>query len=49
MGVELIFRGKIASHGKGRYIIAIPKEFSDKARELYKKDEEVIVIVAEEG
>lgn len=49
MGVELVFRGRVASHGKGRYIIVIPKEFSDKARELYEKGGEVIVIVAEEG
>ncbi|BDR92270.1 hypothetical protein [Vulcanisaeta souniana] len=49
MGVELVFRGRIASHGKGRYIITIPKEFSEKARELYEKNEEVIIIVAKEG
>lgn len=49
MGVELIFKGKIVSHGGGRYIITIPKKFSEKAKELYEKDEEVIIIVAKEG
>lgn len=49
MGVELIFRAKIASHGKGRYIIGIPTEYSGKARELHEQGVEVIVIVAREG
>jgi hypothetical protein len=49
MGVELIFKAKISSHGKGKYIIYIPKEFSEKAKELYKDDKEVIIIVAREG
>ncbi|PSO02172.1 hypothetical protein B9Q04_20395 [Candidatus Marsarchaeota G2 archaeon BE_D] len=49
MGVELVFRAKISSHGKGKYIIYIPKEFSEKAKELYEDDKEVIIIVAREG
>lgn len=49
MGIELIFKAKISSHGKGRYIIYIPKEFSEKAKELYEDDKEVIIIVAREG
>jgi len=48
MGVELVFRARISSHGKGKYIIYIPKEFSEKAKELYNNGE-VIVIVAREG
>jgi hypothetical protein len=49
MGVEFIFRGKISSHGGGKYIIYIPKGFSEKARQLYEKDKKVIIIVATEG
>ncbi|WP_243671674.1 hypothetical protein [Vulcanisaeta sp. JCM 16161] len=49
MGVEFIFRSKISSHGGGRYIIYIPKEVREKAKQLYEQDKEVIVIVATEG
>jgi len=49
MGVELIFRGRVSSHGGGKYIIYIPKDFRDKAKQLYEEDKEVIVIVATEG
>ena len=49
MGVEFIFRARIASHGGGRFIIYIPKELHEKARRLYEEDREVIVVVATEG
>jgi hypothetical protein len=49
VGVELVFRGRISSHGGGKYIIYIPKDFQEKARRLYEEDKEVIVIVFTEG
>jgi len=39
MGVELVFEAKISSHGKGKYITYIPKESSEKAKELYNDGE----------
>jgi len=48
MGVDLVFRAKISSHGRDKYIIYIPKEFSQKAKEL-RNSGEVIVLVAREG
>lgn len=45
--VVMVFRAKISSHGGGKYIIYIPKALQEKARELYEKKEEVVVIVYE--
>ena len=49
MPVEFIFRGRVSSHGGGRFIIYIPREVQEKARRLYEEGREVIVIVATEG
>jgi len=48
MGIDLIFKGKVSSHGKGKYMIYIPKQFSEKAKELHGNGE-IIVIIAREG
>ncbi len=48
-GGGIHFKGKISSHGGGKYIIYIPKEFSERAKHLYDQGKEVIVIVATEG
>ena len=49
MGVEFVFRGRVSSHGGGRFIIYIPKDVAERARRLYEEGREVIVVVLTEG
>jgi len=43
----MCFKARISSHGKGKYIITIPKVLTHKAENLYKARKEMIVVVFE--
>jgi len=43
----MCFKARISSHGRGKYIISIPKVLASKAEELYRARKEVVVIVLE--
>jgi len=43
MGLVVVFRARLSSHGGGRLIIYVPKGLQEKLREYYEKKVELVV------